>query len=119
MPTELLTGETLATQAGMVAAVMLMVLFMKWIFGAEGATARYIAFAWALIIVLAVMISQGALSFTLTPNSLLIAAILWLCNAMFITLVAMGAYEVKKQLQGSYGQEQNPRPPNNTSYKIG
>lgn len=116
MPTELLTGESLATQAGMVAAVMLLVFFAKWAFGIEGPRARYVAFVWALIIVLAVMISQGTVSLALAPDALMIALILWLSNAMFITLVAMGAYEVKKQLQSGYGQEQDPRPP---TYKIG
>lgn len=102
MPTELLTTETLATQAGMTTAVMLLVFFAKWTFGIEGPKARYIAFVWALVVVCAAMINQGTLSMSLPTDALVTALILWFCNAMFITLISMGAYEIKKQIQGQY-----------------
>jgi len=102
LPTELFTINYLVTQAGMTAAVMLLVFFVKWIFNMDGPRVRVMAFVWALLIVSAVMMYQGAISLALAPAALALALIMWLLNAMFITLVAMGAYEVKKQLKGYY-----------------
>lgn len=97
MPANLFTIDYLATQAGMVAAVMLLVFFIKWLTGWDGNRVRYVAFVWALIVVLTVMVWQKAIiliwPFT---SSLTMALIIWILNSMFVTLLAMGAYEAKK-----------------------
>lgn len=98
MPTALFTIDYLATQAGMVAAVMLLVFFLKWLAGWEGTRVRFAAFGFALLIVFTVMVWQQALVLAWPfTSALAMALIMWLLNAMFITLLAMGAYEVKKE----------------------
>lgn len=98
MPTSLFTLEYLASQAGMVAAVMLLVFFIKWLAGWDGTRVRILAFCWALLVVFTVMVWQQALVLIWPVTSTLgLALIMWFLNSMFITLLAMGAYEVKKE----------------------
>lgn len=106
MPTELFTIDYLATQAGMVAAVMLLVFFVKWLTGWDGTKVRYVAFCWSLLIVVTVMLWQKALVLVWPFTSAMgLAIIIWLSNSMLITLLAMGAYEVKKEVQNFLGNK--------------
>lgn len=110
MPTELFTLEYLASQAGMVAAVMLLVFFVKWLTGWEGTRVRVIAFCWAALIVLTVMVWQKALVLCWPVTAAFIMAlILWLLNAMLITLLALGAYEIKKEVKNYYSTDEKPQ----------
>lgn len=105
MPTELFTMEYLTSQAGMVAAVMILVFFVKWLTGWDGTKVRIIAFIWSLLVVFTVMVWMKTLVFSLPVTATLaMALILWILNSMFVTLLAMGAYEVKKEVQNLLGK---------------
>jgi len=101
MPQELFTVSYLTTQAGMVAAVMILVFFAKWLLGIEGKTARIVAFICAMIVVAAAMLFRGEIPPGLEVAAIIQVVLLWALNTVFITLVAMGAYEIKKGVVGS------------------
>lgn len=92
MPSELITLDFLYNLAGMAAAVILVVSFLKWGFGLAGRGAKLAAWVTALIVVGVVYLNQGMLA-DLTVTALATLALMWILNSILVTFVAMKTYE--------------------------
>ncbi|MBV1734948.1 MAG: hypothetical protein Q8N20_04110 [Eubacteriales bacterium] len=93
MPSELITLEYLYNLAGMAAAVILVVSFLKWGFELAGRGAKLAAWITALVVVAIVYLNQGMLVPGATVTALATLVLMWILNSILVTFVAMKAYE--------------------------
>jgi hypothetical protein len=93
MPTELITLEYIYNLAGMSTAVILMVSFLKWIWGLTGRGSKLAAWITALVVVAVVYLNQGMLIPGATVTELVTLALMWILNSILVTFTAMKAYE--------------------------
>ena len=95
MPNDFVTVDYLATFAGMVLALALIVQFTKGLVKRTFAdeVVRLYTFVWALVLVGLVYWYQGLFTVIL-PAELAMMALLVLVNAIVVALAAMGGYEV-------------------------
>lgn len=92
MPSEFITTDYLFTFIGMVLIVGIVVQFTKGFFRAlDDWVVRAYAFAWAVVLVVAMYWHQGL--FDAAGREIAIAILLALINAIIVTMAAMGGYE--------------------------
>lgn len=95
MPNDFVTIDYLATFAGMVLVLGLIVQFTKGLVKRRypDEAVRAYTFGWALMLVAAVYWYQGLFAVAV-PAEIAMVVLLALINAIVVTLAAMGGYEV-------------------------
>lgn len=93
MPSDFITIDYMTTFSGIVLALGLIVQFTKSIVKKmfSDHVVRVYAFAWSVVLVLAVYWSKGM--FDVEGKDILITLLLVMINAIIVTLAAMGGYE--------------------------
>lgn len=106
MPNDFITADYLATFAGMVLAVALIVQFSKGLVKRSFAdeVVRLYAFVWALVLVATVYWYQGLFA-AAAAAEIAIIVLLMLINAIVVTLAAIGGYEVLVHREDRYDDQ--------------
>lgn len=102
MPSDFITIDYLATFSGIVMVLGLIVQFTKGIVKKvfSDQIVRIYAFAWAIILVLAVYWSKGM--FNVTGWGIVINLMLALINAIIVTLAAMGYQQLCRLIRDNH-----------------
>lgn len=94
IPADFITFDYLATFAGMVVAILLIVQFTKGVIKQvfSDQAVRLYTFSWALLFVIVMAWVKG--SFAVEMQGIAQQALLCLLNAILVTIAAMGGYEM-------------------------